>query len=186
MNSDYHIHTNLTDGTLTPEQIISIANASDVKIAITEHIHRQPTYDWFTLRDTIKHLDKNVLVGVEAKVLDEAGTLDAPEDILREAELVLGSIHSIGKIEWLLNSTCDIIAHPQITQANVNLFRKCGKVLEVNSLHRLPWEMLDQLVEGNTFSFGSDTHSPLDFYKGQVYFHEVNQRYPNIKVMKEI
>jgi histidinol phosphatase-like PHP family hydrolase len=183
---DYHIHTNQIDGTLPVEEIINMAHRVNVQIAITEHIRRSPTYNWFEFRDSIKRLDSNVLVGVEAKVLDPQGTLDVSDDILSEADIVLGSMHSIGKVEWLLNSKCDIIAHPQITEANLPFFERCSKTLEINALHRLPLEILDKLVESNTFSFGSDTHTLADFYRGQEYFQTILQRHPNIKVIKEI
>jgi hypothetical protein len=50
----------------------------------------------------------------------------------------------------------------------------------------LPLEVLDRLVESNnTFSFGSDTHTLADFYRGQEYFQTVLQRHPKIKVIKE-
>lgn len=181
---DYHIHTNQVDGTLAAEEIINMASKANIRIAITEHIRRSPTYNWFEFRDSIKRLDNNVLVGVEAKVLDSQGTLDVPDDVLCEADIVLGSVHSVGSVEWLLGSKCDVIAHPQITEVNVHLFKKCPKTLEINALHRLPLEVLDELVELNTFSFGSDTHSGADFYRGQDYFQAVLQRYPSIKVIR--
>lgn len=180
---DYHIHTNKVDGDMSPEEIINLAKKTQVKIAITEHIRRNPTYNWFEFRDHIKRLDKSILVGVEAKVLDADGTLDVPENIRVEADLVLGSVHSVGTVEWLLNSSCDVIAHPQITQANVDLFRKCGKVLEINALHRLPWDILDQLIDENTFSFGSDTHRSIDFLHGQEYYLQVQNRYKKIRLL---
>lgn len=181
---DYHIHANLTDGKMSVEQIIDLAHEKGIEqIAITEHIRRQPTYDWFKLRDTVKHLDKTVLVGVEAKVLDEEGTLDCPEDILNESDLVLGSVHSIGNVEWLLKSSCDIIAHPDLNAANVNLFKGCQKVLEINSKHRLSFELLEPLIEGNRFSLGSDAHSVPDFLEAQVFFQDVLREFPMIKII---
>lgn len=182
---DYHIHTNLTDGQMSVEQIIGLARDLGVEqIAITEHICRQPTYDWFKLRDTVKHLDKTALAGVEAKVLDRDGTLDCPENILKEADLVLGSVHGIGNVEWLLKSRCDVIAHPDINPANIRLFRRCRKVLEINSKHRLPLQMLDGLVGSNMFSFGSDAHSRAEFSEGQVYFQEIMEKFPNLHFIK--
>jgi histidinol phosphatase-like PHP family hydrolase len=179
--NDYHIHTNITDGSLSPEQIINLSKKLDVKIAITEHITRHPTYNWFELRDRIKELDKNVLVGVEAKIIAADGSLDVSDEILTEADLVLGSVHSVGTVEWLLNSKCDVIAHPQITQANLHLFKKCPKVLEINFKHSLPFDVLDELIEGNTFSFGSDTHAERDFIGAQLYFQMILTKYSNIK-----
>ncbi len=182
--NDYHVHTNQTDGEMTPQQVFALARASNIEVAFTEHISRKPSYNWFEFRDKIKEIDNQVLVGVEAKVLDPKGTLDVSNEILDEADLVLGSVHSIGTVEWLLQSKCDIIAHPQITQSNIGLFKKCPKILEINFKHRLPWEILDQLIEGNTFSFGSDTHTEADFVGAQSFFQAIMSRYKKINIWK--
>lgn len=181
---DYHIHTDFADGEMSIEQIIGLARELGIEqIAITEHIRRQPTYNWFELRDAIRHLDKTVLVGVEAKVLDRYGTLDCPEDILGEADLVLGSVHGIGNVEWLLESRCDIIAHPDISPVNIKLFERCHKVLEINSKHRLSFQMLGPLIKYNIFSFGSDAHSQTELCEGQTYFREVIRNFPDIHLI---
>lgn len=180
---DYHVHTNQTDGKLTPEQVLDLSKKHNVEIAITEHISRNPTYNWFEFRDRIKELDSGVLVGVEAKVINSFGTLDVSDDILNEADLVLGSVHSIGTVEWLLKSRCDIIAHPQITQANVHLFKNSPKVLEINSKYRLPFDILDKIIEENRFSFGSDTHAEEDFGNAQSYFQMIMNSYPKINML---
>jgi histidinol phosphatase-like PHP family hydrolase len=112
----------------------------------------------------------------------ENGNLDCPDEILHQADIVLGSVHGQGKVEWLLESCCNIIAHPDINEKNIHLFKACQKVLEINSKHRLPFEILDQLVEGNLFSFGSDAHFIEQFYEAQTYFNEILNRYPKIKV----
>jgi len=185
---DYHIHTRVTDGKADPADIIKLAQQLEVKtIAFTEHISKNPTYDWFTLREAIWGLDwggVNVLVGVEAKVLNSSGDLNVGSDVLASADLVLGACHGKGNVEWLLESNCDIIAHPQIDSSNVARFIDCKKVLEINAKHRLPFEVLDQLVLGtrNVFSFGSDTHEIGDFVAAQDYFAAVLDRYPKIRL----
>jgi histidinol phosphatase-like PHP family hydrolase len=183
MNNDYHIHTDFTDGKMSVEQIAQLHKEfPNITMAITEHIRKEPSYDWFTLRDTVKHFDKSILVGVEAKVLDEDGNLDCPDKIINQADIVLGSVHGQGKVEWLLESSCDIIAHPDITENNIHHFKACQKVLEINSKHRLPLQILDQLVEDNLFSFGSDAHTINGFYEAQTFFDEILQRYPKIRL----
>jgi histidinol phosphatase-like PHP family hydrolase len=186
---DYHIHTKATDGNVDPADIIKLAKQLNIKnIAFTEHISKTPTYDWFKLRHAIRSLDLsgvNVLVGVEAKVLNEFGDLNVNDDVLRCADIVLGACHREGNVEWLLNSNCDVIAHPQIHRGNIEKFVNCTKVLEINSKHRLPFEVLDQLVlgTGNVFSFGSDTHELGDFVSAQKYFASILERYPKIRLL---
>ncbi len=186
---DYHIHTKITDGKAAPIDIIKLAKQFNVStIAFTEHISKNPTYDWFAFRKEINNLDwagLNVLVGVEAKVLNESGDLNVSDEILRSADIVLGACHNEGNVEWLLQSDCDIIAHPQIDHANVNKFIDCEKILEINSKHRLPFDILDKLIVGtnNVFSFGSDTHDVADFVAAQTYFANIILRYPKIALV---
>ncbi len=186
---DYHIHTKVTDGKAAPEDIIKMAKLLNVKtIAFTEHISKNPTYDWFAFKEeitTLNHAGVEVLVGVEAKVLNEAGDLNVNDDVMRSADIVLGACHGEGKVEWLLKSTCDIIAHPQIDHANIEKFINCKKTLEINSKHRLPFDILDKLIVDtkNVFSFGSDTHSIEDFVAAQNYFANIIKRYPKINLV---
>jgi histidinol phosphatase-like PHP family hydrolase len=186
--NDYHIHTSVTDGKASPPEIIAAANSLKVGvIAFTEHISKNPTYDWFKFRDDILKLDSaevKVLVGVEAKVLNKSGDLNVNSDVLDSADLVLGACHGDGNVEWLLDSPCDVIAHPQIDGGNVDKFRDCPKVLEINSKHRLPADILDKLIIGtsNVFSFGSDTHIINDFFAAQTYFTSILAKYPQIRL----
>ena len=185
---DYHIHTKATDGKADPAEIMKLARQLKIgTIAFTEHISKNPTYNWFKLRDKIRSLDcgsVKVLVGVEAKVLNQSGELDVSDDVFASADLVLGACHSLGSVEWLLQSKCDIIAHPQIDNNNVDQFVDCPKVLEINFKHQLPFAILDKLVLGthNVFSFGSDTHEINDFVSAQNYFTTVLARYPKIRI----
>jgi histidinol phosphatase-like PHP family hydrolase len=185
---DYHIHTKATDGNADPAEIIKLAQELKIEtIAFTEHISKNPTYDWFDLRQAICGLDwygVNVLVGVEASVLDASGELNVDGEVFAYADLVLGACHSNCHVEWLVDSDCDIIAHPQITPGNVETFLDCKKVLEINSKHRLPFEILDKLVleSRNVFCFGSDTHELNGFVDAQTYFATVLERYPKIRL----
>jgi histidinol phosphatase-like PHP family hydrolase len=185
---DLHIHTKRTDGEATPADIIKLANKFHMAtVAFTEHISKNPTYDWFLFKDEIKRLDSGsvkVLVGVEAKVLNEEGDLNVSDEILEEADIVLGSLHGEGKVEWLLKSRCNVIAHPQIDETNIDRFLDCAKTLEINSKHRLPLSILDRLIVGtdNVFSFGSDTHRLADFVSAQDYFQDIMRCYPKIRL----
>lgn len=181
--NDYHIHTNITDGLLFPKEIIIEAKKIGIKnIAFTEHIRRIPTYDWFKFRDEIlnfKSKGMNIFVGIETKVLNSKGELDVGKDVLESADIVLGSVHGNQNVEFLLNSDCDIIAHPQITMTNIDKFLDCDKILEINFKHPLEDNLICKLVESkkNKFSFGSDTHKLEDLKNSQKYFSELNKRY---------
>ena len=190
MKIDYHIHTNITDGKMNMNKIIKKAKKLGIKkIAITEHISKKPTYNWFKFKDKIKKIKVKgikILVGVEAKVLNGKGELNVSKLILKKADIILGAVHGKGRTEWLLNSKCDIIAHPQITSKNIKKFINCNKILEINSRYRLTKRILDRLIIGtnNKFSFGSDAHNINDLEKGQKYFKKIITWYPNIRLCK--
>jgi histidinol phosphatase-like PHP family hydrolase len=185
---DLHVHTKQTDGEANPADIIELAKRFNVEtVAFTEHISKNPTYDWFTFKKEIESLDARgvkVFVGVEAKVLNESGDLNVSDEIREAADLVLGALHGAGRVEWLLKSKCDIIAHPQIDKSNISQFVNCQKTLEINAKHRLPLEVLDKLIVGtnNVFSFGSDTHTVEDFVAAQTYFKDILRRYPKMQL----
>ncbi len=185
---DYHIHTNVTEGEISPEEIIRQAKAMKIKtIAFTEHISKQPTYDWFKFKKRIDNFNVKgirVLVGIEAKVLNKNGLLNVNDDILNAADIVLGAVHGNCNVKWLLNSKCDIIAHPKIDSKNIKNFINCNKILEISSQHRLPFNILDKLIinTNNVFSFGSDAHTLEDLINAQNYFRKIIRRYPNIKI----
>lgn len=179
---DYHIHTNITDGLCTFLQIIEEAKKIGIKkIAFTEHVREILTYDWFKFRDEILNTDLKgikVIVGIETKILNHNGKLDCNKDIFDSADIVLGSVHGAQSVEWLLNSDCDIIAHPQINASNVEKFLDCNKIIELNSKYPLIDEIVTALIKGNSyFSFGSDTHAIQDLKNGQEYFSKIYNTY---------
>jgi histidinol phosphatase-like PHP family hydrolase len=94
---DYHMHTNLTDGTASITEMIAAANRAELKeILISEHVRHTSTY-WedFARQVRDESLDGvKVYVGCEAKILDLNGTLDAPAAIAPLCDAVIGSVHS--------------------------------------------------------------------------------------------
>ncbi len=187
---DLHIHTNITDAEITANQVIDAAIDLGLEtIAFTEHIDKNPTYDWYKFADNIRRIKQkklNILIGTEAKVLDENGTLNIPDNILKDSDIVLGAVHGAGDVIWLLKSKCDIIAHPPINKKNLSQFLNCKKILEINpkDKYRLEDKILKKLIEsGRIFSFGSNTHLLTDIKEGQEYFSNIFNKYPNIKVI---
>lgn len=95
---DFHIHTNLTDGKSSIEEIINQAKIMKLRsIAITEHVRK--TSGWFD--EFKKQIEKkrvgeniNLLIGIEAKAVDLKGNIDATDDMIQQAEIVIGSVHS--------------------------------------------------------------------------------------------
>jgi putative hydrolase len=92
-----HLHTEYTDGEPSVEQVIRRAESLGlVEIAFTEHARADS--DWFPefaakVRARGKGSRVNVLVGAEVRITDFEGSLDISDEIRREADLVLASVH---------------------------------------------------------------------------------------------
>lgn len=97
LDFDYHMHTNQTDGRSTADEMINKAKENNLKsIAFTEHVNFEN--DWFD--DFKKHIlsrrmyeQMTIFIGIETKILDIEGTIDASEDIINKSDIVVGSVH---------------------------------------------------------------------------------------------
>jgi len=89
----FHLHTRYTDGSLTVEDYAGFAEENGVEALIfTEHVTMPLRYDFSQFLEDIdrgrrNHPGLRLLAGVEAKILP-GGRLDAPDDIIRAAEVV--------------------------------------------------------------------------------------------------
>lgn len=138
INFDFHIHTNQTDGLSTPEELLEKAKDLELKaIAFTEHVtHESNLFNSFIKRImSLNPGNLKVFIGIETKVLDFNGTLDATDKMLR-SDIVIGSVHrypsdkgpidlkqiktleNADEIEFKLamgmlkNSPIDVLGHP--------------------------------------------------------------------------
>jgi DNA polymerase (family 10) len=105
LKGDLHAHTTATDGRNSLEDMVAAAQALGFEyLAITEHSGRQTMahgLDPERLRrqaDAIDRLDAKskgirVLKGIEVDILDD-GTLDLPDSVLVELEIVVAAVHS--------------------------------------------------------------------------------------------
>lgn len=99
INFDFHMHTTQSDGNDSAQEMISHAEKLRLKaIAITDHVRKDS--NWFKgFKQKVEKLRKGknwhlkVLIGIEAKSLGTDGSIDAPEDALRDADIVIGSVH---------------------------------------------------------------------------------------------
>ncbi|TSC95212.1 MAG: putative hydrolase [Parcubacteria group bacterium Licking1014_1] len=135
INFDFHIHTNQTDGTSTPEEIIRKAIELKLKaIAFTEHVNKNS--DWFddfaVEIDALRNNKKiRIYLGIEAKALDFNGTLDAAGEMIDKSDIVIGVVHRYPNKEkkflvqakatetefnlamgLLKNKSVDVLGHP--------------------------------------------------------------------------
>ncbi|MBN1331033.1 MAG: DNA polymerase/3'-5' exonuclease PolX [Candidatus Heimdallarchaeota archaeon] len=105
IKGDLHIHTNWSDGKASLYEMINAANNTTLEyIAITDHVGKIPIYkplDKVRFDEQKKDLEKlasesqiKILHGIEVDITKD-GLIDAPKEMLIEAEFVIASIHSI-------------------------------------------------------------------------------------------
>lgn len=134
IKGDLHAHTNLTDGRNTLEEMAQAAQeiTGYEYLAITNHSQRLAMaggLDSKALKLHIKRIDKlneslknfTVLKGIEVDILED-GTLDLPDSILKELDVVVGAIHykfnlskdqQTQRIMRAMDNPCiNILAHP--------------------------------------------------------------------------
>ena len=128
---DLHMHTNWSDGLHSIEQMRAMAKILGYKyIAITDHSQSLKPFGMSEL-DALTQIKKirdlnidseiKILSGIEVDIKAD-GTLDYPDEILKEFDLVIAAIHShfnlspmemLNRIEKALhNPYVDIFAHP--------------------------------------------------------------------------
>jgi DNA polymerase (family 10) len=104
LRGDLHLHTTATDGRASLEEMVAAAKKRGHSyIAITDHSKRVTMargLDARRLRQHWQAIDKladkvrgiHLLKGVELDILED-GSLDLPDDVLRDADWVIASIH---------------------------------------------------------------------------------------------
>lgn len=180
----WHVHTEVTDGTNSPREILAFAERRGFPlVAFTEHVRADPTYDFDAFYNRIHELaeqfDVECLIGCEAKVLDEDGTLDASPAILEQSDVVLGAFHGgeFTESEYLAaasamvtKETVDIWAHPlnypvrkelqiplEDAKGICSLMRTHDTLFEIN-ISRPPSYHLVQEFGGGEKVIGYDLH----------------------------
>lgn len=97
VNRDFQVHTSFTDGQASVREVVKRAEEIELReIAFTEHVRRASSfYPGFAAEVTAVRRSSPVRIylGIEVKAEDENGTLDASEEVVEQAEIVLGSVH---------------------------------------------------------------------------------------------
>lgn len=102
---DLHVHTDWSDGTASVEKMVEAAMEMGYEyIAVTDHsrslkiarglslerLSEQKAFI-YALQNKFKKI--KIFSGIEADILDD-GTLDAPDEVLKELDVVVASVHS--------------------------------------------------------------------------------------------
>ncbi len=133
IRGDLHSHTKATDGKNSAEEMVEAAREQGYEyLAITDHSQRITVangLDEKRLREEIEEIDKinenlkafTLLKGIEVDILKD-GSLDLPDSVLKELDLVVGSVHSYFNlsledqterlVKAMDNQYLNIIGHP--------------------------------------------------------------------------
>jgi DNA polymerase (family X) len=202
IHSDLHMHSTWSDGTRTIQQMAEIAHARGLShIVITDHSHSLGVANGLSIerlraqRDEIRAVDAEfaprglrVFQGTEMEIKTD-GTLDFPDEVLAELDVVIASLHSGLRQERaqvtqrlltaIRNPHVDIIGHPRgqlipdregadlDMDAVFAAAKETGTVLEINAdPHRLDLDDAHarRAVElGIRLAIDTDSHAPDGF-----------------------
>ncbi len=165
IRGDLHMHTKWSDGSDTAEGMAQAAKARGYEyVGITDHSQSLKFAGGVTIEDLREHavavrglsdrLGMCVLIGTEVDILAD-GSLDYPDEVLRDLDLVIGSVHSRLRmpqdemtrrvIRAMENPHLDILGHPTgrlvgerppvdlDMEAVVDAARRTETVLELNA-----------------------------------------------------
>jgi len=197
LRGDLHLHTTWSDGNAPPERMVEAARALGYEyLAITDHSAGLGIANGLTVervraqRAVIEELNAryapfHVLAGIELEVRAD-GTLDFPDDVLRELDIVTVSVHSglrqpgerfTARTLRAVNHPCvHVLNHPRgrlvekreaaaiDLEAVLRAAAAAGTAVEINATpDRLDLDDVwaRRAVElGVTLTISSDAHSP--------------------------
>jgi histidinol phosphatase-like PHP family hydrolase len=95
--ADFHMHTNWTDGETSARQMHEAAIQKKMEAVLFSEHARATSSDWFPrFAAEVRALSRDICrayVGAEVKVLNTEGTLDICDEIRRECDLIMASVH---------------------------------------------------------------------------------------------
>jgi len=204
LKGDLQTQTNWTDGSATIEEMAEAAMKSGLEyIAITDHtkrlamthglderriVQQMKAIDKINQGSRIKDQGFKILKSTECDILKD-GTLDLPDEILKQLDVVGVSVHSLFNlsreeqtrriIRAMKNPHADILFHPtgRLIQKRepydvdmdeiIRVAKETGTILEINAYPDrldLKDEYIRKCVDaGVKMSIDSDAHSPTHF-----------------------
>ena len=191
---DWHVHSHWSnDAQGLIADYCRQARANGLKlIAFTEHVRRKIEFDYREFSADVDAARRAfpelvILKGCEAKVLNVAGEIDAPDHVLAQCDVVIGSFHSFADPSqyvpalrnMLRNPAVDIWGHPtlycvkhgiSLDHATLeSLVERCIEqdvVIEFNRKYGLPPAAMRELAlrKRARYAFGSDAHRVEDLW----------------------
>ena len=140
LRGDLHSHTKASDGHASLAEMAAAAKASGLGyLAITEHSQRLTVAHGLTAERLLKQIDAidrlnetlkgiTLLKGIEVDILED-GSLDLPDDVLGQLDLVIGAVHSRFDLPRARQTTRLLRAmdHPHFTLLAHPTTRELGK-----------------------------------------------------------
>ncbi len=192
LRGDLHVHTTYSDGVHTLDAMVATAQKLGYEyVAITDHSPSLKIANGLTparLKEKKKEIDAlqekckiHILFGTEVDILAD-GSIDYPDEILKEFDVVVASIHSrfnqdntARMVKAMENKYVHVIGHPSGRHISVRnpyeldynaVFKKAvetGTVLEINAqpsrMDLIDIYMRPAIAAGCLFSIDSDAHS---------------------------
>lgn len=104
IRGDLHVHTNWSDGSLSVAEVVEAAERLGYEyIAITDHSQsltvaggltpERLRQQWAEIESVQQRTSVRILRGIEVDILAD-GSLDLPDDVLSELDIVVASVHS--------------------------------------------------------------------------------------------
>ncbi|MCK4278449.1 MAG: DNA polymerase/3'-5' exonuclease PolX [Desulfurellaceae bacterium] len=209
IKGDLHVHSKWSDGVLSIEEVVQEAIRRKYEyIAITDHSPSSRIANGLSIErlyDMLEEIDKlrqkfkgkiNILSGSEVDIKND-GSLDYPDDVLKDLDIVLVAVHTGFKqdeskitgriVDALSNRYVHILVHPTGRMMGVrepykvNMERmfetakKHNKCLEINAqIMRLDLKDIyvrEAIRRGIKLSIATDTHHPgnFDYMKFGIY-----------------
>jgi DNA polymerase (family 10)/putative hydrolase len=187
-DGDWHVHShwsNDAQGTIAEYCRQAVANGLRL-IAFTEHVRRKIEFDYGQFSDEVARAREAfpelvILKGCEAKVLGPDGDIDAPDEVLESADVVIGSFHSFPEPDRYLTALANLLRNPRVdiwghptlfavrhgiplglgtVEELIDLCVEREVLIEFNRKYRLPGDAIRALVvaRGARYVFGSDAH----------------------------
>jgi len=103
---DYHIHTTYSDGRSTLDAVVNAAKNKGLKeIGISDHSFSTMSYGlnqktFFKQKNQIKkYTGIKIYHGIEANILDYNGSIDVPDDVLKQVDFISIAYHRYVKFK---------------------------------------------------------------------------------------
>lgn len=156
-DGDFHLHTRASDGHCTVAELAKTARERGMRtIAVTDHsfsslfCHQTAEKYQAQRQEIMREHGVNILQGIEANILDENGSLDVPDDVIRRSDVLICGFHRFVALMFkpcsrkfiLVNGFMSEGARQKLRDYNTEIFLKALKRYPIDIIahigHRCP------------------------------------------------